>query len=126
MWEYERLGGVQGALVCKPETLAVTVNKLTERKSAQKEGIRRRTSDGKRGKSVAAPFRGTRLHLCATPGCYRPVFMVCPFPGLPSQHNEPHYSGLLTATIAGLFRHDALKLSIKTPRRASGRENDRK
>lgn len=47
-------------------------------------------------------------------GAIGPVFMVCSFPGLPSQHNELHYSGLLSATIAGLFWHDTLKLSIKT------------
>lgn len=129
MWEYEWLGGWgvggQGALVCKPETLAVTVNKLTERKTGvQKEDIRRRTSDVKteRGKS-SAPHSGVQgFTFARPPGAIGPVFMVCPFPGLPSQHNELHYSGLLTATIAGLFCHDTLKSSIKTARRASGRE----
>lgn len=73
MWDYERLGG-QGAPLYKPETLAVTVNKLTEGKSeVQKEDIRRQTSDVKteRGKSSAPLFKGTGLHLCVTPGCYR-------------------------------------------------------
>lgn len=39
----------QGALVCKPDTLAVTVNKLTERKTVRegKVGVRER----KRGES---------------------------------------------------------------------------
>lgn len=71
------------------------------------------------------PYSGVRGFTFARPlGAIGPVFMVAPFPGLPSQHNEPHYSGLLAATIAGLFCHDTVKLSIKTPRRAAGREND--
>lgn len=40
--ECERLGEKkkkkQGALVCKPDTLAVTVNKLTERKTERGRG----------------------------------------------------------------------------------------
>lgn len=79
MWEYERLGGgggggKRGPLVCKAEPLAVIVNKLRERKTVdQKEDIRTTTSDveTERGKSSAPLFRGARLHLCATPGCYR-------------------------------------------------------
>ena len=39
----------QGALVCKPDTLAVTVNKLTERKTVR-EGEVRREGRNQRGK----------------------------------------------------------------------------
>lgn len=97
----ERVGKKKskGALVCKPDTLAVTVNKLTERNTVRgrgrgegekKEGIKREElrkgktqnyikSDGEREerekgreeKSGAPLLGGMRLHLCTTPGCYR-------------------------------------------------------
>lgn len=48
--------------------------------------------------------------------------MVCPFPGLPSKHNEPHYSGLLAATMAGLFCRDTVKLSVKKKQKKQNTE----
>lgn len=40
----------QGDLVCKPDTLAVTVNKLTERKTGGVGGVRVREMERKEGK----------------------------------------------------------------------------
>lgn len=69
----------------------------------------------RRGEKAALAYSGRRGFTFARPlGAIGPVFMVGPFPGLPSQHNEPHYSGLLAATIAGLFHRDTVKSSIKT------------
>jgi len=93
-------GGHEGALVCKPDTLAVTVNKLTERETVREGDVRvRERKEGnqergnKRGRRLAeiksdgekegkereresrekrsSSIRGVRLHLCMTPGCYR-------------------------------------------------------
>lgn len=81
-WESGKIR--QGALVCKPDTLAVTINKLTERLRERKrfergrEEIREKTQRDKeqwreRGveKSRAPLLGGVRFHLCTTPGCYR-------------------------------------------------------
>lgn len=69
----------------------------------------------RRGEKAALAYSGQRGFTFARPlGAIGPVFMVGPFPGLPSQHNELHYSGLLAATIAGLFHRNTVKSSIKT------------
>lgn len=77
----------QGALVCKPDTLAVTINKLTER--LRERGVRKRGGESREEirkgeeseservmerreeKSRAPLLGGVRFHLCTTPGCYR-------------------------------------------------------
>lgn len=65
-------------------------------------------------------------------GAIGPVFMACSFPCLPSQHNELHYSALLSATIDGLFWRDTplvvrLKLDTKLQKRQAGaRKNNLK
>lgn len=77
-----------------------------------------------RGEKAALLYSGLRGFTFARPlAAIGPVFMVAPFPGLPSRHNEPHYSGLLAATIAGLFGRDTVKSSIKNTK-AAGRENE--